>query len=183
MGTYKTGKATIAPRVKFGHFRKNQTYFGTRICNLISIQIQDVANALALLLTDTYGLYFKTTDVDKTLLGENVHTHHDLLVAHRQEIFVTASMLTERIQKLGGTLHRWPVIFAQLQEETRLECANSLPCSLLAELLQQNKKFAIHTREIRWLCAEYGDSGSRILLTKCIEEADRRVALLMKSKH
>ncbi len=168
--------------MKSTYFLENAKYLPVQARGAVPIRTQDVAGALALLLTDTYALYFKTKDVCKILADRSFYMHLPDLVSHGEEIFVAAGMLSECIQKLGGTLHRWPEILLHLQRNSSAESRNSPPCSLLVELLEYNKELAVHMREIHWLCHEYGDADSAILLEECIGETDRRIIFLARSR-
>jgi starvation-inducible DNA-binding protein len=163
---------------KAEYLSQSVKYIRSTLHNSTAINAQEVAGALALLLADMYGLYFKTKDVYKILSERSLSTYHDLLDSHGREILFTARLLAECVHKLGGTLHRWPVILDHLQRTSCVDAADRLPSGLLVELLEQNAELALHMREAKWLCDEYGDTDSAILLDECIKEVDRRVTLL-----
>jgi starvation-inducible DNA-binding protein len=166
---------------KFIYFTESRKLINSTLYDSTAINARKVAGSLASLVADIYKLHFKTRGVHNVLSMRNVCTDRFRLNAQANETFLAAQLLSECVEKLGGTSHNWPIILNYLEATSSVEFTDRLPCGLLVELLEQNAELTIHMQEAKWLCDEYGDFDSAILLEDCLKEADCRVTSLARS--
>src|SRR5271163_4686355 len=77
--------------------------------------IQDLSQALNILLADMFALYLKTKNFHWHVSGPHFRDYHLLLDEQADQIFATTDAIAERVRKLGGTTLRSVGHIARLQ--------------------------------------------------------------------
>lgn len=100
-----------------------------------------IAEAMALVLADTYVLMFKTHAYHWNVVGPMFYSMHKLTEDHYENLFAAADELAERIRALG---HVAPMNLAAMQDLAKLE-DNADPSSaaeMIADLAQDHERLA-----------------------------------------
>jgi starvation-inducible DNA-binding protein len=163
-------------------YSKSREYLPSTSRDSTTINPRDVAGVLALLLADMYGLYFKTKDVHRLLSDQSIYKYDSLLDGHGYEILAAADLVAGCVQKLGGTLHRWPPIMTYLQKASCVGSVDTSSRCLVAQLVERNRELTARLREAKWVCDEYGDTDTATLLKECIKETDKRIMGLAQER-
>ena len=172
-----------ATQVATAHSRHRYNPRGAASPDVIAISAQDVSGVLAMLLTDAFGLHLKAKSIQGSLSGRKFDEYCLALDRHSAETLLTTNLLAERIQKLGGTMHRWPRIMGRMQG-----CLNTDPLGLtqsdaLEDLIVETKELAIRMQEAQWLCERYGDCITALILKQCAVEAEQRAGIQFQSNN
>ena len=144
---------------------------------------QDLSAELNALLADTFALYLKTKNFHWHMSGPSFRDHHLLLDEQSDQIFAIADPIAERVRKLGGTTLRSTGHIARLQRLADNDADFVTPAGMLAELRDDNERFAGFMRETHAMCDEYRDVATASLLEVWIDEAERRTWFLFESGH
>ncbi|MBE1162179.1 Dps family protein [Dyella acidiphila] len=142
---------------------------------------RDISAELNALLADTFTLYLKTKNFHWHMSGAHFRDYHLLLDEQSDEIYAITDPIAERVRKLGGVTLR---SIGQIAKQQRLSDNNAdyvTPADMLAELREDNARFADYMRKTHELCDEYGDVATASLLENWIDEAEKRVWFLFET--
>ena len=149
--------------------------------NLTSNAVQDLAEALTILLADMFAMYLKTKNFHWHMSGPHFRDYHLMLDEQAAQIFATTDAIAERVRKLGGTTVRSIGHISRLQRCSDNDADYVMPLDMLAELREDNLQLAAHMRETHALCDEHGDVASASLLEPWIDEAEQRTWFLFEA--
>lgn len=142
---------------------------------------RDITAELNALLADTFALYMKTKNFHWHMSGPYFRDYHLLLDEQADQIYAMADPVAERVRKVGGTTLRSTGHIARLQRLSDNDADFVTPADMLAELREDNMRFAGFMRETHELCDKYNDVATASLLEVWIDEAERRVWFLFES--
>jgi starvation-inducible DNA-binding protein len=142
---------------------------------------QAVANAVNVLVADTFALYLKTKNFHWHLSGSHYREYHLLLDEQADQLFAMTDVLAERVRKLGyTTIHSIGQIAAlQTIRDDNREFVT--PFDMIAELMDDNKAFAAAQRAVHRICDERGDVATASVLEVFIDETERRTWFLYET--
>ncbi|MBW6424304.1 DNA starvation/stationary phase protection protein [Rhizobium sp. XQZ8] len=143
--------------------------------------VTEISAALTTLLADAFALYLKTKNFHWHMSGPNFRDYHLMLDEQGDQIFAMTDPIAERARKIGGTtLHSiWQI--GKLQRILDNDADFVTPGDMLAELKDDNQRFASFMRQTHELCAEYNDVATTSLLEVWIDEAERRAWFLFET--
>lgn len=141
---------------------------------------QKVADALNVLVADTFALYIKTKNFHWHVSGPHFRDYHLLFDEHADQIFAMTDILAERVRKLGfTTIHSIKQISSlktiEDDEEKFVEAI-----TMTQRLLEDNKKLAHNLLEAHHLCDNAEDVATASLLETFIDETERRIWFLFE---
>jgi len=140
-----------------------------------------IAAALTGVLADAFALYLKTKNFHWHLSGPHFRDYHLMLDEQGDQIFAMTDALAERARKVGGTTLRSIGHIARIQRLLDNDAAYVTPQDMLAELADDNRRFAGFLRAAHVLCDDYDDVASASLIENWIDEAERRSWFLFES--
>ncbi len=142
---------------------------------------RDIAAALTALLADTFALYLKTKNFHWHMSGPHFRDYHLMLDEQADQIFAITDDIAERARKVGGpTLHSIGQI-SRLQRIPDNDADFVTPADMLAELAEDNRKFAALLRAAHATAEEYDDFATTSLIEVWIDEAERRAWFLFEA--
>jgi starvation-inducible DNA-binding protein len=140
-----------------------------------------VGEALLPLTADSIALYIKTKNYHWHMTGSHFKEYHELLDQHGEQIFDMIDVLAERARKLGqSTVHS----VGQVASITRISDDNREfvdPRGMLSQLLDDNKTFNAHMREVHEVVGQVNDVATASLLENFIDETERRIWFLYET--
>ena len=142
---------------------------------------KDIAGALNALLADTFALYLKTKNFHWHMSGPHFRDYHLLLDEQSDQIFAMTDVLAERVRKLGGRTLRSIGEVSRQQRIADNDADYVTPDDMLAELRDDNQRFAAAMREAHDVCEGHGDVATTSLLEVYIDESERRVWFLYEA--
>lgn len=144
--------------------------------------IVEIGKAMTTLLSDMYGLYFKTKNFEWHMSGPHFREYHALLRQQSGEIVALADGVAARVRKIGGVTLR---SLGQAARSNRLidnDADHVSPMDMLTELQGDNLVLIAHMRSVHALCQEHGDVASVGMLMSWIDQAEERVWILFESR-
>jgi starvation-inducible DNA-binding protein len=142
---------------------------------------RDLAGALTVLLADTFALYVKTKNFHWHVSGPHFRDYHLLLDDQATQVFAMTDPIAERVRKVGGTTIRSIGEISRMQRLSDNDAEFVTAQDMLAELRDDNQRFASAMRETHSLCNEHGDVATASLLENWIDEAEQRVWFLFEA--
>jgi starvation-inducible DNA-binding protein len=142
--------------------------------------VQDISEALLLLLSDVFALYLKTKNFHWHMSGPHFRDYHLMLDDQSDQIFAMTDTIAERARKIGGTTLRSIGQISRLQRiaDNDAECVK--PLDMIAELRDDNAMLTQNMREVHSLCDDAGDVATASLLENWIDESEKRVWFLFE---
>jgi starvation-inducible DNA-binding protein len=146
--------------------------------------IQDISEALMVLLSDVFALYLKTKNFHWHMSGPHFRDYHLLLDDQGEQIFAMTDAIAERARKIGGATLRSIGQVARLQRIADNDAEYVKPLDMIIELRDDNAMLTRNMRELHSLCDEGGDVATASLLENWIDEAEKRIWFLFEcSRH
>ena len=140
-----------------------------------------VGDALLPLTADSIALYIKTKNYHWHMTGSHFKEYHELLDEHGEQVFDMIDVHAERARKLGqSTVHS----VGQVASITRIKDDNREfvdPRAMLSELVEDNKTFNAHMREVHEVVDQVNDVATASLLENFIDETERRIWFLYET--
>ncbi|MFC7702070.1 Dps family protein [Bradyrhizobium sp. GCM10028915] len=149
--------------------------------DLSSQAVNEVSEALNVLLADAFALYLKTKNFHWHISGRHFRDYHLLLDEQSDQIFATTDQLAERVRKIGGTTLKSIGQIAKLQTIKDNNEDYVPPREMLRELMQDNKHVAAAMRKAHEVCDDAGDVASASILENFIDETERRTWFLFEA--
>ena len=143
--------------------------------------VDEISQALTLLLSDVFALYVKTKNFHWHMSGPHFRDYHLMLDEHGEQIFATTDPLAERVRKIGGTTLRSIGQIAKLQHLEDNDEMFVPPLDMLRELMNDNKAVAKAMREAHELADKHEDVATASLLENYIDDAERRTWFLFEA--
>jgi starvation-inducible DNA-binding protein len=149
--------------------------------DLGSNAINDLAQALNVLLADMFALYVKTKNFHWHITGPHFRDYHLLLDEQADQIFGTTDAIAERVRKIGGTTLRSVSHISRLQRIKDNDAGYLSARDMLAELRADSVKLVADMRELHDQCDRYRDVATASLIEVWIDEAERRTWFLFEA--
>ncbi|MEI9899675.1 MAG: DNA starvation/stationary phase protection protein [Hyphomicrobium sp.] len=143
--------------------------------------VKDIAAALTAVLADAFALYLKTKNFHWHMSGPHFRDYHLLLDEQSDQIFAITDDIAERARKIGGTTLRSIGQISRLQRIADNDADYVTPEDMLAELAQDNAKFASLLRSLHDVTDEHRDVATTSLIEVWIDEAERRTWFLFEA--
>ena len=146
--------------------------------------VQDISEALMVLLSDVFALYLKTKNFHWHMSGPYFRDYHLLLDDQGEQIFAMTDAIAERARKIGGATLRSIGQVARLQRIADNDAEYVKPLDMIIELRDDNAMLTRNMREVHSLCDEGGDVATASLLENWIDETEKRIWFLFEcSRH
>ena len=142
--------------------------------------VQDISEALKLLLADTFALYLKTKNFHWHMSGPHFRDYHLMLDDQSEEILSTTDAIAERARKIGGTTVRSIGQISRLQRVVDNDAEYVKPSDMMEELRDDNSVLTQNMREVHSLCDNAGDVATASLLENWIDESEKRTWFLFE---
>ncbi|HEY4200944.1 MAG TPA: DNA starvation/stationary phase protection protein [Devosiaceae bacterium] len=142
---------------------------------------KDISAALTALLADAFALYLKTKNFHWHMSGPHFRDYHLMLDEQAAQIFAITDDVAERARKIGGTTLRSIGQISRLQRIPDNDAEYVTPNDMLAELAQDNEKFASLLRAAHAVAEEHNDVGTTSAIEVWIDEAERRTWFLFET--
>jgi starvation-inducible DNA-binding protein len=142
---------------------------------------RDISAGLAALLADAFALYLKAKNFHWHVSGPHFRDFHLLLDEQAAQIFAMTDPIAERARKLGGTTIRSIGDIARRQRIPDNDADYVDPQDMLAELADDNRRFAAELRSLHATCDEHNDVATASLIEQWIDETERRVWFLFEA--
>jgi starvation-inducible DNA-binding protein len=143
--------------------------------------VEEVSEALNVLLADTIALYIKTKNFHWHVSGPHFRDYHLLLDEQSDQIFATTDVIAERVRKIGQPTLRSIGDVTRHQRLSDNDAAYVEPSDMLAELREDNQRVIAAMREAHDTCDEHNDVASASLLETFIDDAEKRVWFLYEA--
>jgi starvation-inducible DNA-binding protein len=146
--------------------------------------VQDISEALMVLLSDVFALYLKTKNFHWHMSGPHFRDYHLLLDDQGEQIFAMTDAIAERARKIGGATLRSIGQVVRLQRIADNDAEYVKPLDMIIELRDDNAMLTRNMREVHSLCDEGGDVATASLLENWIDETETRIWFLFEcSRH
>ena len=142
--------------------------------------VQDISEALMVLLSDVFALYLKTKNFHWHMSGPHFRDYHLLLDDQGEQIFAMTDAIAERARKIGGATLRSIGQVARLQRIADNDAEYVKPLDMIIELRDDNAMLTRNMREVHSLCDEGGDVATASLLENWIDETEKRIWFLFE---
>jgi starvation-inducible DNA-binding protein len=140
-----------------------------------------LAEALNVLLADTFALYLKTKNFHWHMVGSHFRDYHLLLDEQADQIFEMTDVIAERVRKIGFATIRSIGHIAKLQTIADDDAADHTALAMLQSLLDDNRKLTAAMRVAHDLSDDVKDVATASLLENFIDETERRVWFLYET--
>jgi starvation-inducible DNA-binding protein len=142
--------------------------------------VDDISEALKLLLSDAFALYLKTKNFHWHMSGPHFRDYHLMLDDQSDQIFSMTDAIAERARKIGGTTVRSIGQISRLQRISDNDAEYVEPLDMIAELRDDNAVLTQSMRETHSLCDAAGDVATASLLENWIDESEKRIWFLFE---
>jgi starvation-inducible DNA-binding protein len=142
--------------------------------------VQEISQALMLLLSDVFVLYLKTKNFHWHMSGPHFRDYHLMLDEQADQIFAMTDPIAERARKLGAATIRSIGQISRCQRLLDNDAEYVKPLDMIAELRHDNKALTESMRETHSLCDEVGDVATASLLENWIDETEERIWFLFE---
>jgi starvation-inducible DNA-binding protein len=149
--------------------------------DLESNALHSVADALNIILADTYALYLKTKNFHWHVSGPHFRDYHLMLDEQAVEILGTTDAIAERVRKTGGTTLRSIGHIARLQRIEDNDSEYVDPKAMLAELHRDNLKLIEGLREAKEIVDCASDNATASSLDDWTGLAEKRAWFLFET--
>src|ERR1700726_2693205 len=101
--------------------------------------VQDISEALMVLLSDVFALYLKTKNFHWHMSGPHFRDYHLLLDEQADQLFAMTDAIAERVRKIGGSTLRSIGQISHMQRVQDNDADYVEPQDMLAEVRKDNK--------------------------------------------
>jgi len=142
--------------------------------------VNDISEALTLLLSDVFALYLKTKNFHWHMSGSHFRDYHLMLDEQGEQIFAMTDTIAERARKIGGTTLRSIGQISRFQRIADNEAEYVKPLDMITELRDGNATLTQNMRAVHSLCDKAGDVATASLLENWIDESEKRTWFLFE---
>ena len=142
--------------------------------------VNDISEALTLLLSDVFALYLKTKNFHWHMSGSHFRDYHLMLDEQGEQIFAMTDTIAERARKIGGTTLRSIGQISRFQRIADNEAEYVKPLDMITELRDGNAMLTQNMRTVHSLCDKAGDVATASLLENWIDESEKRTWFLFE---
>jgi starvation-inducible DNA-binding protein len=143
--------------------------------------VRSMADALNLILADSYALYLKTKNFHWHVSGPHFRDYHLMLDEQAAQILGTTDAIAERVRKTGGTTIRSIGQIARLQRIEDNDEEFVRPADMLAELHRDNLTLVEHLREAKAVADAADDNATAGMLDEWTDLAEERAWFLLET--
>jgi starvation-inducible DNA-binding protein len=147
---------------------------------LLTQAVDDISEALKLLLSDAFALYLKTKNFHWHMSGSHFRDYHLMLDDQSDQIISMMDAIAERARKIGGTTVRSIGQISRLQRIVDNDAEYVKPSDMIEELRDDNEVLTQNMREVHSLCDKSGDAATASLLENWIDESEKRTWFLFE---
>lgn len=140
-----------------------------------------VADALNIILADTFALYVKTKNFHWHVSGPHFRDYHLLLDEQATQIFAITDEVAERVRKIGKPTLRSIGDIARRQRVKDNDKDVVAPAAMLAELRDDNLALVTALREVKFLAEAAGDNATSGMVDGWTDQAERRAWFLFET--
>lgn len=140
-----------------------------------------VADALNVILADTFALYLKTKNFHWHVSGPHFRDYHLMFDEQAAELFASTDELAERVRKIGGNTLRSIGDIAGKQTLADNNADYVSPDDMLTELHADTLTTIKAMRAAHEVCDEHNDIASASLLENFIDQAEKRAWFLFEA--
>lgn len=140
-----------------------------------------VAQALNIILADSYALYLKTKNFHWHVSGPHFRDYHLMLDEQATEILGTTDAIAERVRKTGNTTLRSIGDIARHQTIKDNDADFVAPDAMLAELREDNLALIASLREAKDIVDAAKDNATSGILDDWTDQAERRAWFLFEA--
>lgn len=149
--------------------------------DLPSNGLSNVADALNVILADSYALYLKTKNFHWHVSGPHFRDYHLLLDDQAAQILGTTDQIAERIRKTGNTTLRSIGHIARLQTIKDNDADFVGAKDMLLELRDDNLKLIERLHEAKDIVDEAKDNATSGILDEWTDLAEQRAWFLFET--
>ena len=142
--------------------------------------VDEISQALKLLLSDVFALYLKTKNFHWHMSGPHFRDYHLMLDEQASQIFSMTDPIAERARKLGATTIRSIGHISRCQRIVDNDADGVEPSDMIAELGSDNATLTQSMREVHSLCDAAGDIATASLLETWIDDSEKRMWFLFE---
>jgi len=142
--------------------------------------VDEISQALTLLLSDVFALYIKTKNFHWHMSGPHFRDYHLMLDEQAGQIFSMTDPIAERARKLGATTIRSIGQISRRQRIVDNDADYVRPGDMIAELRSDNAALTQSMHDAHSLCDEAGDVATASLLENWIDESEKRTWFLFE---
>ena len=142
--------------------------------------VNDISDALKILLAGAFALYLKTKNFHWHMSGSHFRDYHLMLDDQSEEILSMTDAIAERARKIGGTTIRSIGQISSLQRVVDNDAAYVKASDMIEELRNDNAVLTKNMREMHSLCDQFGDVATAGLLENWIDESEKRTWFLFE---
>lgn len=140
-----------------------------------------VADALKIILADSYAIYLKTKNFHWHVSGPYFRDYHLLLDEQANEILAVTDAIAERARKTGNTTLRSIGDIARRQTIKDNDAEFVSAEAMLAELREDNLKLVELLREAKDIVDEAKDNATSGILDDWTDQAEERAWFLFET--
>ena len=140
-----------------------------------------VAEALNVILADTFALYMKTKNFHWHVSGPHFRDYHLMFDEQAAAILANTDDVAERVRKIGGVTLK---SIGQISKHQTIEDNEDdfvPPTEMLRELMNDHKKVVAFMREAHGVCDDHEDVATASLIEMWIDEAEKRLWFLFET--
>ena len=149
--------------------------------DLKSNATKTVAEALNVILADSFALYFKTKNFHWHVSGPHFRDYHLMLDEQAAQIFAGTDDIAERVRKTGNTTLRSIGDISRHQTLTDNDAEFVAPDAMLGELRDDNLKLVESLREAKDIADEAKDNATSAMIDNWTDDAERRAWFLFEA--
>lgn len=140
-----------------------------------------LADALNILLADSYAMYIKTKNFHWHIRGPHFRDYHLMLDAQAAQILAITDMIAERVRKLGFTTLRSIGHIAATQTVADNETPDVPALAMLEELRVDTLAFIDSLKGLKDLCEQANDNATDGLVDDWTDQAEERAWFLAET--
>ena len=143
--------------------------------------VNEISDALGVLLADVFSIYIKTKNFHWHMSGRHFRDYHLLLDEQAEQIFAMTDDIAERARKIGGSTLRSIGDISRRQRLKDSERGDLTPREMLSELRDDSLQLTGFLRATHELCAKHNDVATTSLIEVWIDQTERRTWFLTET--
>lgn len=144
-------------------------------------ELTNVADALNVVLADSFALYLKTKNFHWHVSGPHFRDYHLLLDEHALQILASTDLIAERVRKVGGTTLRSIGHIARLSEIADNDAEKVDAQAMLRELRADTLTLIAALKKAKDVADAAKDNASSGVIDQWTDEAEQRAWFLLES--
>ncbi len=149
--------------------------------DLRSNATKNVAEALNIVLADSYALYFKTKNFHWHVSGPHFRDYHLMFDEQAAQILATTDLIAERVRKTGNVTLRSIGDISRHQTLDDNDAAFVSASDMLTELREDNLKLVEGLRAAKQAATDAGDNATEGIVDDWTDQAEQRAWFLFEA--